>query len=197
MYFFNAAYALDYDNPLISSNYNITSNRSYRREYGEDIKNALEHHQPAKQHDTESTENPIEGDTVPILHSENNPAIDLFGQLQFFKHQTLKRFQTLQEWEGYVLEVNESEFTARLLDLTAGATEEDEEATIPLEEISETDHKNLYYGSIFRWVIGYEYSVSGVKRRISQIVFRDLPITTASDIAEGKEWARKIARSIK
>ena len=108
----------------------------------------------------------------------------------------------LQEWEGYVLEKGEEEFAARLLDLTTGAlggqTERvlEEEAIIPLSEVSDYDLKRLRPGSVFRWVIGYERSPSGTKRRVSQIVFRDLPAMTRQDRDEGSAWARRVARSI-
>lgn len=105
-------------------------------------------------------------------------------------------FHALQEWEGYVLEKRTEEFTARLFDVTAGSLQEEEEAVIPLCEISEDDLKRLRPGSIFRWVIGYARSASGTKQRVSQIVFRDLPAMTKQDISRGKEWARKIAQSI-
>ena len=87
-------------------------------------------------------------------------------------------FQVLQEWEGYVIEIGEDDFTVRLLDLTAGSSHEEEEAVIPLSEISEDDFKHLRLGSIFRWVIGYERSTSGTKQRVSQIVF---PRTSCCD----------------
>ncbi len=108
----------------------------------------------------------------------------------------------LQEWEGYVLETGETDFTARLLDLTAASfgvqapLGQEEEAVIPLSEISEDDLKRLRPGSIFRWVIGYERSASGTKRRISQIVIRDLPAMTMQDRSEGLAWAMKVAKSI-
>ena len=103
-------------------------------------------------------------------------------------------FHALQEWEGYVLEKRDDEFTARLLDLTAGSLHEEEEATIPLEEIAEDDYIRVIPGSIFRWVIGYERSPSGTKRRVSQIVFRDLPAITKQDMFEAEEWARKVVQ---
>ena len=108
----------------------------------------------------------------------------------------------LQEWEGWVLETGEHEFTARLTDLTTSGSAskfdwmDDEEATFPYSEISEEDLTRLRPGSIFRWVIGYERSASGSKRRVSQIVFRDLPAMTRQDIALGEEWARKVAQSL-
>ena len=103
-------------------------------------------------------------------------------------------FHALQEWEGYVIEIGEDDFTVRLLDLTAGSSHEEEEAVILLSEISEDDLKRLRLGSVFRWVIGYARSASGTKRRVSQVVFRELPVVTKQDIAEAEERARKTAQ---
>ena len=97
----------------------------------------------------------------------------------------------LQEWEGYVTEINDTEFTAKLTDLTAKATYAGEEAIIPIDEISEADADKMQVGSIFRWVIGYERT-AGTKKRVSHIVFRDLPAITKTDLRDGEEWARKI-----
>ena len=99
-----------------------------------------------------------------------------------------------QEWEGYVIEIGETEFVARLLDLTAGASVEEEEAIIPMEEISDDDRGEMRLGSVFRWVIGDECSPAGTRRRVSRIVFRDLPAMTESDLREGTNWARDIAQ---
>ena len=101
----------------------------------------------------------------------------------------------LQEWEGYVVEVEGDELVARLVDLTAGSTHEEEEAVIPLAEISEPDVANVRVGSIFRWVIGYERSPSGTKKRVSQIVFRDLPRMTERDFREARSWAYEMRRA--
>jgi len=100
----------------------------------------------------------------------------------------------LQEWEGYVIEISETEFVARLTDITAKASIEDEEAVFPLEEIADADIKKLRPGSIFRWVIGYERSGAGTKKRVSQIVFRDLPVVTRSDVQDGEAWAQETLR---
>ncbi len=98
----------------------------------------------------------------------------------------------LQEWEGYVTEINESDFVANLLDVTAGEAYAGEVAVIPLEEISEADVARMRTGSIFRWVIGYERAPSGNKKRVSQIVFRNLPAFTKKDLQEAEEWAEKM-----
>ena len=94
-----------------------------------------------------------------------------------------------QEWEGQVIEVHDDEFEARLLDLTASDEGGREVATIPLEEVGAEDRSLMREGAIFRWVIGYERSVGGARRRVSQIVFLDPPQLTERDIATGREWA--------
>ena len=101
----------------------------------------------------------------------------------------------LQEWEGYVVDVGDTDFVARLIDLTAEAEREDEEATIPLDEISDRDADRIREGSVFRWVIGYERSVTGTKKRVSQIVFRDLPTITETDMRGARAWADDTARA--
>ena len=103
----------------------------------------------------------------------------------------------LQEWEGYVIEMNGDEFVARLVDLTAGSTHEEEEAVIPQAEVSECDVATMGVGSIFRWVIGYERSPAGTKKRISQIVFRDLPRMAERDFRDGRSWAREMLQAFK
>lgn len=106
-------------------------------------------------------------------------------------------FHALQEWEGYVTEINDTEFTANLIDITAGASYEEEEADIPMGEISENDVSKIQVGSIFRWVIGYERSAAGTKKRVSHIVLRDLPAITKTDLSAGEKWARKIMEAFK
>ena len=109
----------------------------------------------------------------------------------------------LQEWEGYIVKRGEAEFVARLRDLTAESFASEakdvpeEEAIIPLSEIADEDFKRIQQGSVFRWVIGYERADSGTKKRISQIVFRDLPSITDQDKSEGTEWARKVIQALK
>ena len=101
-------------------------------------------------------------------------------------------FYARQEWEGYVVAINGTEFTARLVDLTVGASYEAEEAEIPLEEVSEADAQNMQIGSIFRWAIGIRRSATGQKERVSRIVFRDLPAMSRRDEQASKAWAAKI-----
>ncbi len=100
-----------------------------------------------------------------------------------------------QEWEGYVVDIGLSEFVARLVDLTAGSSHEEEEAIIPLAQVSDGDAARLRLGGIFLWVIGRERSAAGSKDWISRIVFCDLPKVTKNDPQERNEWAINVLES--
>ena len=106
-----------------------------------------------------------------------------------------RTFHAIQEWEGYVVAIRDEDFVVRLRDMTAGSTSE-EEAEIPLAEISRQDSEKIHPGSVFRWVIGYERSASGTKRRVSEIVFRDVPEITETDLRDGAAWADEAIRSL-
>ncbi len=106
---------------------------------------------------------------------------------------SMAAFHALQEWEGYVVGIEDDAFVARLVDLTADASYEGEEAVIPLKELSNRDVANIKLGSVFRWVIGYERSPEGTRKRMSEIVFRDLPRMTEGDLRAGREWAAEMS----
>lgn len=94
----------------------------------------------------------------------------------------------LQEWEGYVTKIRDSDFTARLVDLT-DPTDELEEADFPVDELSRDDKKLLREGAIFRWLIGYQDTIAGTRTRFSKIVFRRLPAWSSKDIDEARKKA--------
>ena len=132
--------------------------------------------------------------------ADNDPHTGPFG-LALSGNQP-ESLTALQEWEGRVVAVDDDTFVALLIDVTAaeassqfGMDIEDEEAIIPLSEIDDSDRERLREGSIFRWVIGYAHTLGGRRRRISDIVFRDLPAITAYDRALGEEWADRILQS--
>ncbi len=144
---------------------------------------------------TRGRDQDMERGTLPVFAGPEQDDNALSRIVDFPKPPTHRSppatLHALQEWEGYVTEINDTEFTANLTDLTAGATYAGEEATIPLDEISEDDAAKMQVGSIFHWVIGYERR-AGTKKRVSYIVFRDLPAITEADLQRGEEWARKI-----
>lgn len=139
------------------------------------------------------TRNARSAATATSQHTDDRLRAPLLPHPQAFSSRRA-RFVALQEWEGYVTDIREEDFEARLWDLTGGARREEEEATIPFGEISERDRARMRRGSIFRWSIGYEYTEGGTKRRVSQIVFRDLPVVTKADLREASEWATETLR---
>lgn len=100
-------------------------------------------------------------------------------------------FDALQKWEGHVVSVSESEFTATLIDLTRPGVEE--EAVLDLTELSEDDLPLVQPGAVFYWSVGYRVEQSGERSRSSVIWFRRLPAWTEKDI----ERARRRARDLK
>lgn len=139
--------------------------------------------------------------TVPTVFSRHEANAESYPQPLEFPAEPRFRapvatFVALQEWEGYVVEIHETEFQARLVDITADSRSDEEDASIPLAEISDDDARRMKVGSIFRWVIGYERSAIRPKKRVSQIVFRDLPAVTKTDMHDGEEWAQRVIQTI-
>ncbi len=106
-------------------------------------------------------------------------------------------FTPLQEWEGYVVEVNEMTFTARLVDLTAGQEQEEEEADIPIAELSDADRLMLQPGAIFCWTIGCRRTRAGTRERVSRIAFRRLPAWTERELQENRRQAETLAATLR
>ncbi|WP_309775537.1 hypothetical protein [Nitrobacter vulgaris] len=102
----------------------------------------------------------------------------------------------MQEWEGYVSTIAEGSFTARLVDKTKGNSVEDEEADFPIDDLTDEDRQLLVPGAVFRWVIGYQRTMSGTKRRVSQITFRRLPAWTRRELQHARSRAEEMASTI-
>ena len=153
------------------------------------------------QANTDSAANATTSSTVPtqLAHEPRGGRLAQVMSLPPpYRHRApVATLHPVQEWEGYVVDMDDTHFTARLVDLSGGVAHEEEEAIIPLTELSDNDVGRMRDGSIFRWVIGYERSSSGTKKRVSQIVFRDLPAMTPSDLRDGRTWARDMARALK
>lgn len=105
-------------------------------------------------------------------------------------------FYPLQEWEGYVIEVKKETFTARLIDITAKDTFEQESAEFAKSDLTDDDLELLRPGAIFRWLIGYARSKGGTKKSVSDIVFRRMPMMTKAEIEKSIERANEISKRI-
>lgn len=101
---------------------------------------------------------------------------------------------SLQKWQGYVLKVTDSSLFVRLIDLTHKGP--DEEAEIPIEEISEDDRELIKPGAIFYWSIGYLDSYSGQRSRVSVIRFQRLPSWSKEEIDAAKREAERLQQIV-
>jgi hypothetical protein len=100
------------------------------------------------------------------------------------------RFEVLQSFEGTVLEVRDSDFTARLVDRT-DASKPAELADFPLEEVSDDDRELIHSGGVFYLSLGYRVHPWGQKERTAAIVFRRLPAWTHGALRRSRERAAK------
>lgn len=96
-------------------------------------------------------------------------------------------FDALQKWEGHVVSVDDTEFTATLVDLTQPSVEE--EVVLELSELSEDDLPLVQPGAVFYWSVGYRVDQSGERSRSSVIWFRRLPAWTEQDIERARQRA--------
>jgi hypothetical protein len=96
-----------------------------------------------------------------------------------------ENFITLARWEGRVLEVTESSLIAALIDELDHESPE-EEARIPIDEISPADLELVKPGALFYWSIGYRLSGSGQRFRESVIRFRRLPRWSIEEIEHAR-----------
>jgi len=102
---------------------------------------------------------------------------------------------SLQKWEGYVTKISKDSILVRLIDLTEGRPEE--EAEIPLEEISEEDKDLIREGAVFYWNIGYKDSKSGQRTRVSIIRFQRLPKWRKKEKDVAEQEAERLQEIIK
>lgn len=104
--------------------------------------------------------------------------------------QNLPRYQFIlkQKWVGYVIDVSNDSFLARLITLVGEGSEI--EAEIYLEEVDERDHPLIQPGATFYWSIGYN-DTSG-RQRVSEIRFRRLPPWTPKELESANAEAASI-----
>lgn len=99
-------------------------------------------------------------------------------------------FDALQKWEGHVVSVTETDFTATLVDLTQPGIEE--EAVLGLSEVTEDDLPLVRPGAVFYWSVGYRVDQSGERSRSSVIWFRRLPAWTEKEIERAQARAAEL-----
>jgi hypothetical protein len=98
-------------------------------------------------------------------------------------------FRAMQKWEGYVTEVDQDTFRARLARVLGEGP--DQEAEIYTEEVDEADRALIQPGAVFYWSIGYLDRPSG-RVRASIIRFRRLPVWTKRELDSASAEADRL-----
>ncbi|MDR1200511.1 MAG: hypothetical protein LBL58_02625 [Tannerellaceae bacterium] len=100
----------------------------------------------------------------------------------------------VQNWIGYIIEIKNDVFIAKLIDITDPTT--NEYAEFDFNEVSQEDLNRIRIGSIFYWSIGFEYKF-GQKTKFITLRFRRSPLFDNSDefdkiVDRASELNRKI-----
>jgi hypothetical protein len=114
--------------------------------------------------------------------------------------QRTAQVELLAEWNGCVTSVQSSGylFSATLTGIVGeGVKGEEEEATIPVSDVSEWDKDLLRPGNFFRLCVIHEVLPSGQPRRYTQVVFRRLPAYRQYDLDQAAERGRDLARGLR
>lgn len=106
-----------------------------------------------------------------------------------------KRFIPLQQWEGVVTEVGEESFWAETHDLTHSENPV-EVVELPLADLPREDRDMLQPGSVFYWIVGYEDSRGGQRRRSSEICLKRGPTWTRAKLERVQENAQHLFREM-
>ena len=104
--------------------------------------------------------------------------------------QAREYFHVKQKWEGYVIEVAQDTFRARLVPIIGEGS--DLEAEIYLEDVELPDRTLVEPGAVFYWSIGYIVKPSGNRCRASLIRFRRLPPWAKEKLEAARAEAEKL-----
>lgn len=126
-----------------------------------------------------------------VQQSPNGQGRRLFELPRFDLKRSLEDFLPLAKWSGRVVSVESDRFLAIVQDETVGNSPE-EEADIPMEEVSARDRPLLREGAWFYWTIGYRIDESGQQARQSVIRFQRLPTWSAEEIDRARSMAARL-----
>ncbi len=95
----------------------------------------------------------------------------------------------ISEWEGYVEDISENDFSVRMVNVRSKSSLPADMATFDKDEVSKYDRQLLKEGAIVRWVVGRERLSTGQIRNVSELYFRRLPAHTEKDYKRAYEMA--------
>jgi hypothetical protein len=135
-------------------------------------------------------------DQAVSLKSKSTSAEIIGFSTQESKYQS----KLLAEWNGYVTEVSKDGeyFAASLQGIRGeGVKDEEDDALIPISDVSKSDMALLKPGNYFRLCVMHEVNKAGQPRRYTQLVFRRLPAYRKQDLDYAEERGRELARGLR
>jgi hypothetical protein len=128
----------------------------------------------------------LENPGIPTVAHEHHKIITF---PHFVQHIPASPYRALKRWEGTVVAVrDEKEFISRLRNLD-NPSDDELQAVISFEEITDSDRPLVEEGAVFYWTIGYLTDQDGHKHSVGTIRFRRLPVWTATEVARINEFA--------
>jgi hypothetical protein len=108
--------------------------------------------------------------------------------------------EVLAEWAGCVtkLEGSGQVFFASLRGISGdGVKGQEEDAVIPVSDVSDSDLQLLSPGNFFRLLVVAEILTGGQPQRSTRLVFRRLPAYHRQDLEKAAEWGTRISRGLR
>ncbi len=107
----------------------------------------------------------------------------------------VERIKIVREFEGIVDKVDKENriFLARMIDLTAGKTFEQEEGEFPIDDLRPDDLPLLEEGALFRVRVAYWIKRGGTRQRFTELIFRRLPCWNERYFESAKQRAAELA----
>jgi len=130
---------------------------------------------------------PMNGNSRPVPANRNRFLLPSLSRPRL--PESKEYFNAIQKWEGYVTEVGEKTFCARLERIVGEGQEQ--EADIYIQEVDRDDRTLIQVGAVFYWSIGYLDTPSG-RLRGSIIRFRRLPVWTRGELESANAEADRL-----
>ena len=142
---------------------------------------------------TETHQSSLVGEQVissPLMTQDDAPEVGSIIPPVYKAYKLTENFVVRQKWEGYITDISDDVFTARLRSLSGAADKL--EAEIYLDELDQDDRRLVEPGAIFYWSIGYLDGPSG-RRRTSIIRFKRVPLLTDVQLADIESRASELS----
>jgi hypothetical protein len=101
---------------------------------------------------------------------------------------------TVEKFEGFVTELGQDSFFARLVSRKGEAP--DQEVEIGMDQVSAEDRSKMSLGALFDVSIGHDDLPDGGRRRISFLAFRQSEAWSPAEIESAKREANNLRQSI-